>query len=304
MQGQDIQCPENGRAYIYNTQTIDPEQPDFFAPNLLGARIQWEVDMSSFDCGCFNTFYTVSMPGKTSYGDLDLQDGYFYCDANAGNFGGQFCPELDLMEANKYAFQTTAHLCDNYSDVGHYFTCDGEGSSINTIDQLGHGGYGPNSHDTIDTTKTFSVQVDLEEKDGMLSGITTELRQGDKKTTMHNYDSTYLSHMTDALKNGQVFVASNWSGDDSWLRKDTCTGTCSSNPLQNIKNISISNINAPKYNPSDYEFSDACADPTDGYCGEQNCPTSGNHCRWSWPKGSKERFTDPDANCRCNVSVE
>ena len=90
----------------------------------------------------------------------------------------------------------------------------------------------------------------------MLSGITTELSQGDKKTTMHNYDSTYLSHMTDALKNGQVFVASNWSGDDSWLRKDTCTGTCSSNPLQNIKNISISNINAPKYNPSDYTFAD------------------------------------------------
>ena len=45
--------------------------------------------------------------------------------------------------------------------------------------------------------------------------------------------------MKDALKNSQVFVVSNSSGNESWLRKDTCPGTCLGNLLQSIKKISI-----------------------------------------------------------------
>ena len=70
------------------------------------------------------------------------------------------------MEANKYAFQTTAHLRDDYSNNSHYYTCDGEGSGMNKIDKLGDGSYCPNSQSTIDTNKPFKFKLELEEKDG------------------------------------------------------------------------------------------------------------------------------------------
>ena len=48
---------------------------------------------------------------------------------------------------------------------------------------------------------------------------------------MVNADKPYTKNMTEALKK-QVFVISNWEGDDSWLRKDRCNSTCSGDPVQ------------------------------------------------------------------------
>ena len=35
------------------------------------------------------------------------RDGEYYCDAN--QVGGTYCPEMDVMEANKFAMASTPH---------------------------------------------------------------------------------------------------------------------------------------------------------------------------------------------------
>ena len=73
--------------------------------NLVGAVLEYDMDMSQVGCGCLTALYTVSMPGLDNNSDP-----FQYCDAN--QVGGYWCPEFDIMEANKYAFHVTGHTCD------------------------------------------------------------------------------------------------------------------------------------------------------------------------------------------------
>ena len=302
--GYNLICPENGRAYIVNKPTFDIKEPDFFAPNLLNSSIEWDVDLKDHDCGCMNAFFTVSMPGRKETGDLDLQDGYFYCDANVGKLGGEFCPELDLMKANKHGWETAVHTCDEPDENGHYDDCDGDDDMylrMNSKTWL-KGKLGPDS-ETIDTNKPFHIRIDLEEKDGQLSGIKTIFSQEGRFATMHDLNADYLNNMSAALKNGQVFVLSNWSGDGKEeLDEDQCSGkqTCSAYQTM-ISNIRVTRPVIPPFNPDDYEWGGGhCAHKTDDLCGRMNCP-SAEHCKWSWIKGGD--WNDPTAQCRCNVVV-
>merc|ERR1712223_1671658 len=76
-----------------------------FRANLLGGSIKYNVDLSQAGCGCVTAFYTVLMPAVDN-----TSDPFKYCDAN--KVGGHWCPEFDIMEANKYAFKAIGHTCD------------------------------------------------------------------------------------------------------------------------------------------------------------------------------------------------
>ena len=67
--------------YIINSELYDTSNPNFFQVNLLGGSVEWDVDMASFECGCISQFFTTSMPGKDWDGNLDIGNGYYYCDA-------------------------------------------------------------------------------------------------------------------------------------------------------------------------------------------------------------------------------
>ena len=95
----DYTCPLNSRGFIYNKPAYDIESPDYFAPKLLGGSIEWDVNMSKAACGTINSFYMVSMPTEAEQAK-SIGDGYYYCDSFMGIYGGQSCPEIDLMEAN------------------------------------------------------------------------------------------------------------------------------------------------------------------------------------------------------------
>jgi|Transcript_32346 hypothetical protein len=158
--GAEFVCNMDNRGFIIDDANFDKSNPNFFTPNLLGGSVEWDVDMSEHECGCFNTFYTVSMPAKTADGSLWNTDGYFYCDANAGNWGGAFCPEFDLQEGNKYSWATTPHSCNAPNSKGHYDWCDGSGQCAqNIVDQLAWDGYGAGAQYTINTEQPFHAKV-------------------------------------------------------------------------------------------------------------------------------------------------
>ena len=108
--------------YLSTSSTIDPNA--YFKPNLLGGSIEFDVDLSNSKCGCLTALYMIVMPDSANYGDP-----FQYCDA--ASVGDHMCPEFDMMEANKYAFRTTAHKCDNWSG---YSNCDRNGKC--TLDVL------------------------------------------------------------------------------------------------------------------------------------------------------------------------
>ena len=128
--------------------------------------------MSQHDCGCVSSFYLVAMPGKDKNGSF-WSDKWYYCDANA--VGGDYCPEFDLQEGNKWAFQTTPHTCNAPSSVGFYDWCDGGGQCVmNIADQLQWNGYGPGSQYTINTEEQFHVKVEfLTDSNGQMNGFST-----------------------------------------------------------------------------------------------------------------------------------
>ena len=155
--GSDYQVPADGRGYISTTPTLDKTNPSYFKPDLLGGSVEWDVDLSEHECGCIAAFYLVSMPGRDEAGDLWMKtDSWGYCDAN--HVAGNFCPEFDLMEANKHSFATTPHACNAPDKNGFYHDCDGNGHcNQNIYDQFNWDGYGPGESYTINTDLPFHV---------------------------------------------------------------------------------------------------------------------------------------------------
>mgnify|MGYP003695146441 FL=1 len=115
--------PHSGRTYLGTKDGNGGFSPDmFYSPNLLGGSIEWDMDLSQAGCGCNAALYLISMPGYKQDGSPDpSQGGDYYCDAN--QVGGVWCPEMDIMEANTYAWHMTPHTCDSPSGK-HYYHCD------------------------------------------------------------------------------------------------------------------------------------------------------------------------------------
>ena len=294
----DIRVPSNGRGYIIETPSLDYNNPQYFRPNLKNAIVEYDIDLSDHECGCVAAFYTVSMPGKMDDGSLWMDtDGFGYCDANMVD--GNWCPEMDLMEANKYSWASTPHTCDAPNDKGHHYHCDTSGTcALNIYDQLAWNGYGPGSDHVINTDQPFHVKINLGEH-----SFSTILSQNGQEQNMTCHGD-YFAGMANDLEKGQVFVISNWGGDASWLWHDRCSGSCNW-PELTISNIKITSGATPTpvdpYNPADYDFGDSCATAHDDDCEEQTCP-SVFHCRWSWSKTDADKWAGHSAHCRCDIA--
>ena len=154
-----IQMWPNSRAYYVN-QYAYPMAPENFyqLPPLLGKNVSFDVDVSSFGCGRILAVYLAQLPSGNPL------NGY-YCDANSI---GNLCPEIDLLEANRYAFHLATHACNSSEDDGDdekrspgrprptYDWCNMWGCTINIgSDQL----YGEGDWNLINTRYPYSVNV-------------------------------------------------------------------------------------------------------------------------------------------------
>ena len=224
--------PADSRGYLLETPKLDSTNPQYFKMNLKDYAVEYDVDLSDHDCGCIAAFYLVSMPGVDEDGKLWMDtDDYGYCDAN--QVAGNWCPEFDIMEADKYSWATTPHTCDAPNDKGFYYHCDMGGTcQQNIVNDLDWNGYGPGDWYTIDTTQPFHAKVEFH-----WDSFTTTLTQEDRTQVM-TCNSSYMNQMATDLENGMGFVISNWAGDASWLWKDRCSGDCNS-PTLAISNITI-----------------------------------------------------------------
>jgi len=183
----------------------------YAALSLLGKRMQFTTDLSGAGCGCNAAFYLVSM--RQNSDPSDCHD--YYCDAN--KVCSVSCVEIDIMEANQFAWHSTLHTAhDHNGKVGGY----GGGSGFNGPRDWTGVQYAPGGS-CIDTGKPFNVSVSFPvDGQGSLQAMEVELLQDGRdcrlKTQIGNYSG--MAELTEALRAGMTPVASYWSSDDMlWM---------------------------------------------------------------------------------------
>lgn len=222
--GDSITLSGGGRVYFGNSNS-DALTPDsFYMMPLLGKRFAFDVDLSQVGCSCNGALYAVSMPAYNSAQQPNPgRWGDYYCDAN--DVGGTWCPEMDIMEANKYAMASTAHTCQ-YQPPHYYSSCDRGGCGTNVLNVNG-GAFGPGK--TIDTNRPFTLSVAFIESNGNLAVVNNYFQQGDKVFKFDSCHADYLQWMGKSLP-GIVVTMSLWGtgpGGMSWLDgKSGCQGGC------------------------------------------------------------------------------
>jgi len=209
----------------------------FIQLQLLGKTVAFQVDLSQVGCGCNLAVYLIEAPGRDRIGRPSEGDcGYspYYCDAN--KVCGQWCTEMDIMEANNRVFAVTPHKCDE-SSTPEYENCDRIGEGKNTKERIDVYGYG--SEFVIDTRQPFEVSTSFYGRPSGLytqasfEKIVTTLSQGGRTVEMPNSPKgEYLAGMADAMERGMSLRMTSW-GDEadtmSWLDsppcgEDSCSG--------------------------------------------------------------------------------
>jgi len=243
--GDSLNVQHDRRIYLASecSNSFDPKT--FKQLKLLDRTLSYTVDLSNVGCACNAALYLVAMPAYNQNNQPDpTKCGDYYCDAN--NVCGIFCVEMDIMEANNRAYQTTPHKCD--SPQGNYYPhCDQGGCGINT--KYNPNDYGFGSQYTINTQQPFQVSVSFKTQGGTFNKMETVLSQNSKQLTYTHDDGRcgcgYLESMTNAFQKGMVLVISYW-GDTaqtmSWLDIPPCgnNDNCNINTAVTFRNITIS----------------------------------------------------------------
>ena len=111
-----VSVPFAQYAFLYdldnceNKDTIDPSC--YWKPNLLGGTIRYTVDFSNVGCNCVQSVFLTAMPYSETDDDGTVTyiagpSGLYQCGALGTS--GYTCNEIDIMLANKYAYQAELH---------------------------------------------------------------------------------------------------------------------------------------------------------------------------------------------------
>jgi len=211
--GRDIMAPMDSRAYFGDACNAGVySNEDYLALNLLGKTMKYSANVHGAGCGCNAAMYLVSMRQNTEKSTC----GDYYCDANS--VCGIPCAEIDIQEANMYAWHSTLHSSTDRSGIGSGSGGGGNGWSGPRDWDLQD--YGPGGR-CIDTTEAFDVAVSFpEDSEGKAWGMEVELTQSWKECSLKSTVSGYkdMPQLNDALSLGMTPVFSYWSNKDMlWM---------------------------------------------------------------------------------------
>jgi len=204
-----------GRIYLCSTPSDGMDPGMYWQTPLDGYHFSYKVDLSNVGCHCNAAGYFINMPGPGPG-----EGGDWYCDANF--VGGQWCPEYDCLESNKYTVAATLHRCNG--GLGNWGDCDRGGCQANAYN-VDSSMFCPEDRCKINTNKPFTISHMQE------SSYANIWMEQDGKEASFNVcnDGGYCSDMAKSY-GGMVFSASLWGGggiDMGWLDGMTgCGGEC------------------------------------------------------------------------------
>jgi len=184
----------------------------YVAPKLLGHRIRYTANLSGAGCGCNAAFYLTSM--RQNAHPSECHD--HYCDAN--RVCGEACAEIDIQEANQYAWHSTLHTATDADGASGGY--GGGGDSWSGPRDWAAGEDGPGGK-CINTGKPFQVEAAFPvDADGSLLSMQVALSQEGQPCSLSRELGEYdgLAELSKALDAGMTPVLSYWSDDDMlWL---------------------------------------------------------------------------------------
>ncbi|CAE8586739.1 unnamed protein product [Polarella glacialis] len=140
-----------GRTYFADACSPNGfDHNQYVAMHFLGHRLRWTTDISGAGCGCNAALYLAPLKQNSDVSGCDD----YYCDSNT--LCGVACADIDLQEANMYAFHSTLHVFNDGTGVGAGY--GGGGQNWNHDRQWRKEDYGPGAR-CIDTSKPFQVAV-------------------------------------------------------------------------------------------------------------------------------------------------
>jgi len=187
------------RTYFGSSCASDSfDNAEYASLKLLGKTLSYAVNLASAGCGCNAALYLTSLPQNLDKGTC----GDYYCDAHS--VCGIACAEIDVQEANRYAYYATLHSAQEWNA---------------TV-------YGPGAA-CIDTLSPFMVSVSFPEDDeGNLAAMDVRLSQPGRPCPLALHLGRYIKDdvdnmpaLSDALKAGMTPIVSYWgSGDNmTWM---------------------------------------------------------------------------------------
>jgi hypothetical protein len=225
-----IRSHMNSRAYFAETCTAgEYDHKQYLKLDLLGKTMRYTTDLSGAGCGCNAALYLTSM-GHNEH-KSECYD--FYCDAN--NVCGESCAEIDIEEANQYAWHSTLHTpYDHEGKPGGY---GGGGPGWNGPRDWTKEDFGPRGK-CISTTRPFDVTVSFPvNASGILDAMVVTLSQIGTTCQLSVSVNKYAGNaeLTKALKKGMTPIVSYWGSDDmTWMdgEGDDGNGPC---PVDNAR---------------------------------------------------------------------
>jgi hypothetical protein len=217
VKGETLVAHLNGRAYFgekCNEGVYDPNA--YQTLPLLGNTLTYTVDVSGAGCGCDAKIYLTSMKQNAD----PSKCGDYYCDANSAC--GVQCTELDIQEANMFAWKSALHTSDDGRGHGFGYGADADLLQSGSWED---GKYGPGA-ECIDTRKPFQVAVSFPVTAnntlyGMQVVLTQEGSMCPLKGEVNNYHFNGrdgMPEVTRALAEGMTPVVSYWTSTGmGWL---------------------------------------------------------------------------------------
>lgn len=179
------------RAYLADFPQTGDSRPAYAGFVLVGRALRFNVDLSAVGCGCAASF---SLSGMRQNAEPGTCGGDYYC--NAGGECGVTCTEVDIMEANRYAWRTymeprrlgdaSESKAGRHAEIAHKST------------------YGPGSQ-CIDTRRMFQVEA-IVSLDG--ASVLVTLSQEGEKGTCREFADVTVPAMKEAFQAGLTPVFS------------------------------------------------------------------------------------------------
>lgn len=207
-----LQPNMGSRAYFAQTCNAGVyNHTQYLALNLLGRSLTFTVDLKGAGCGCNAAFYLVSMQQNRQ--KSDCHD--YYCDAN--KVCGVSCAEIDIMEANMFAWHSTLHTATDHNGVAGGY---GGGDGYDGPRDWNRARFGPSST-CIDTTLPFKVEASFPvDVGGKMTAMNIKLTQEGRGCSVSTSVDSYagFGELTAAMSLGMTPVISYWSSDEMlWM---------------------------------------------------------------------------------------
>lgn len=199
-----------GRAYFAGACSEGQfNHTSYSSMKLLGKRLRYTTDISGAGCGCNAAFYLVAMAHNAELSGCDDH----YCDANS--VCGPNCAEIDVQEANRFAWHSALHKAYDRNGVAGGYGGWTQGATY----PFDSAQYGPGSK-CIDTSAPFDVAVSFHATGGTLKAMEVTLSQPGRTCPLSVHMGEYpgMAELGAALSAGMTPVVSYWSSPDmAWL---------------------------------------------------------------------------------------